>query len=201
MTENFYLYSQEPIHNIIKEALSEFEVHKISMDIITTGNLKNKNILMVLKDNFTYDIKESFFLNNNVVVFFSKENKADKKRYFNAKIFCGYINIKRFIDEVKTYFAHKPYVFKNIKIWGEKITNTGSGQDNLLTPLEKDILIILLEKQKIERQYLLEKVLKIRKDTETKTIESHLTRIRKKLLKINIQIEITSKDNMIYLFD
>ena len=69
-----------------------------------------------------------------------------------------------------------------------------------MTPLEKDILIILLEKQKIERQYLLEKVLKIRKDTETKTIESHLTRIRKKLLKINIQIEITSKDNMIYLY-
>jgi len=200
MTETFYLYSQESIHNIIKEALSDFEVHKISMDIITIGSLKNKNVLMVLKDNFTYDIKESFFLNNNVVVFFSKENKADRNKYFNAKIFCGYTNIKRFIDEVKTCFASKPYVFKNIKIWGEKITNIGSGQEYLLTPLEKDILIILLEKQKIERQYLLEKVLKIRKDTETKTIESHLTRIRKKLLKINIQIEITSKDNMIYLY-
>ena len=200
MTETFYLYSQESIHNIIKEALSDFEVHKISMDIITIGSLKNKNVLMVLKDNFTYDIKESFFLNNNVVVFFSKENKADRNKYFNAKIFCGYTNIKRFIDEVKTCFASKPYVFKNIKIWGEKITNIVSGQEYLLTPLEKDILIILCEKQKIERQDLLEKVLKIRKDTETKTIESHLTRIRKKLLKINIQIEITSKDNMIYLY-
>ena len=201
MIENFYLYSQEPIHNIIKEALSDFEVHKISIDIITIGNLKNKNFLMVLKDNFTYDIKESFFLNNNVVVFFSKENKIDRKKYFNAKIFYGYINIKRFIDEVKTCFAHKPYVFKNIKIWGEKITNIGSGQDYLLTPLEKDILIILLEKQKIERQYLLEKVLKIRKDTETKTIESHLTRIRKKLFTIDSEVRIFLKDNVFYLGD
>ena len=68
-----------------------------------------------------------------------------------------------------------------------------------MTPPEKEILILLFERNKIEKKFLLENVLKLRKDTETKTIESHLTRIRKKLLSINCNIEIISKDSVIYL--
>ena len=68
-----------------------------------------------------------------------------------------------------------------------------------LTSLEKDILIMLFERKKIEKNFLLENVLKLRKDTETKTIESHLTRIRKKLISINSEIEIISKENTVFL--
>ena len=64
----------------------------------------------------------------------------------------------------------------------EKIINTRADKEAFLTSLEKDILILLFERKKIEKNFLLENVLKLRKDTETKTIESHLTRIRKKLL-------------------
>ena len=69
----------------------------------------------------------------------------------------------------------------------------------MLTSAEKKILILLFEKKEIEKFFLLENVLKLRKDIETKTIESHLTRIRKKLLSISSQIDIISKDNKVFL--
>ena len=69
----------------------------------------------------------------------------------------------------------------------------------LLTPLEKKILIFLFKNKEINKTLLLEKVLKIKKDVETKTIESHLTRIRKKLLFVKSEIQISLKDDVVYL--
>ena len=60
-------------------------------------------------------------------------------------------------------------------------------------------MTVLFEKKQIKKEYLLEEVLRIKKDIETKTIESHLTRIRKKLIKIESKILITSKDDKIYI--
>ena len=114
-------------------------------------------------------------------------------------MFIGHTNINKFTDEVITFFVSKPFVYKDIKIVGEKLTNSKTEDKVSLTPSEKDILIMLFERKKIERKFLLEKVLKLRQDTETKTIESHLTRIRKKLLNINSQIEIISRENKVFL--
>jgi len=41
--------------------------------------------------------------------------------------------------------------------------------------------------------------LKIKKEIETKTVESHLTRIRNKLSKINSKLKIISKGKKIFL--
>ena len=80
-----------------------------------------------------------------------------------------------------------------------QIINLNSGNGTQLTPLEREILIVFFNKKQIKRQYLLESVLKKRKDIETKTIETHLTRIRKKLLKINSEVLISSKNDIFYL--
>ena len=69
----------------------------------------------------------------------------------------------------------------------------------LLTPLEKEIIIVLFEKKQITREFLQEEILKIKKNIETKTIESHLTRIRRKLLKIESEIQISSKEDVFFL--
>ena len=59
--------------------------------------------------------------------------------------------------------------------------------------------LCLFEKKQITREFLLEEILKIKKDIETKTIESHLTRIRRKLLKIESEIQISSKEDVFFL--
>lgn len=199
MKDFFFLYSQPPLHNIIKEIFTDFETHNTSLETIKKNNFRNKNILLIINETLFNELDESLFKDNNVIIFFTKESSTKNYNYTNAKIFYGQINIKKFIDEVSTSFASRPIIFGGTKIWGEAIINTKTRDSVLLTPLEKEILKVLFKKTQIEKHYLLESVLKIRKDTETKTIESHLTRIRKKLYRINSQIEILSKDNKVFL--
>ena len=73
------------------------------------------------------------------------------------------------------------------------------GLSLFLTPLEKEILTFLFENKRITKNYLLENIIKIKKEIETKTAESHLTRIRGKLTKIKSQIQIKTKDDLFYL--
>ena len=195
----FYLYAERPIHKTIEEVFIGFEIHYVSKDIIKKNKLTNKNILLVLNDNLPSGLNEFFFLKNNVVIFFLKKKNLDNNKYFNTKIFSGMTNINKFTDEVITFFVYKPLIYKDIKIKGEKITNLKTDKEVFLTNSEKDILVLLFERKKIEKKIILEKILKLKGDIETKTIESHLTRIRKKLLSINCQIEIVSKENTIYL--
>ena len=61
------------------------------------------------------------------------------------------------------------------------------------------LLLLLIDQKQTEKNFLLESILKIKKDTETKTIESHLTRIRNKLFKINSKLKILSKDDKVFL--
>ena len=84
--------------------------------------------------------------------------------------------------------------------WGSQNSiNNKTDKEITLTSLEKEILRLLIDKKETEKNFLLESVLKIKKETKTKTIESHLTRIRNKLSKINSKLKIISKGNKIYL--
>ena len=196
MTE-IYLYAERPIHRIIKEAFIGFEIYTISKEDLKKNKLTNKNIFLVLNECLPVDISEIFFLKNNVVIFFSKQNDINRSEYLNVKIFSGQNNINKLRDEILTFFASKTFIYKNIKILEERIININTDKEAFLTPSEKDILILLFERKKIEKNFLLENVLKIKKDTETKTIESHLTRIRIKLSKIDSKLKIVSKDGKV----
>lgn len=195
----FYLYTERPIIRTIKEAFIDFKIYNISKQDIKKNKLTNKNIFLIFNEGMPVGLNKNFFLKNNVVIFFSKKNDVNKNEHLNVKIFSGPTNINKLRDEITTFFVSKTFIYKDIKILEEKIINTKADKEIFLTSLEKDILILLFERKKIEKNFLLENVLKLRKDTETKTIESHLTRIRKKLLSINCNTEIISKDSVIYL--
>ena len=195
----FYLYAERPINKIIEEVFTGFKIHTISSEAIRKKNLINKNILLILNENLPIGLNDFFLLKNNIVIFFLKKNSRDKKKYLNTKIFSGHTNINKFKDEVVTFFVSKAFIYKDIKIKGEKVINSKSDKEAYLTLPEKEILILLFEKKRIEKKTLLESVLRLKKDTETKTIESHLTRIRKKLSSINSDIEIMSREDKVFL--
>ena len=197
--KEFYFYSEKKIHNTIKEMFINFEIHITSLEKIKKNNFINQNILLIISGDLLQDLNKAFFLNNNVVIFFSSNNNLNQNFFFGAKNFIKLTNISKFIDEVTTTFAENSLNYEDIIIIGEKIINKKTKKEIFLTFLEKDILILLIERKKTKKNYLLESVLKLKKDTQTKTIESHLTRIRNKLFKINSKLKISSKGNNIFL--
>ena len=197
--KEFYLYSEKKINQFLNEIFISFEIHNTSLDTIKKNNFINQNILLIVSEEFEEGLQQSFFNKNNVVIFYTTYNNPIRKTLYDIKIFNKHININKFIDEVTTFFAKKSVIYGDIRVQGEKLVNNKTEKEISLTPLEKDILTLLIHQQETDKNLLLEVVLKIKKETETKTIESHLTRIRNKLLKINSKLKIISKGKKIFL--
>ena len=176
-----------------------FQIHFVSEEKLKENSFNNQNILLIINEDFLKNLKRSFFYNNNVVIFYETNKNFNNKIDFHAKIFNKHININKFIDEVTTCFVENLINYGDVKIRGEKIINNKTKKEIFLTTLEKDILTCLIDNDQIEKDFILEGVLKIKKETETKTIESHLTRIRNKLSKIDSKIKILSKGNNVFL--
>ena len=201
MKKIIYLHTNNHLINLIKNILFKFEVMILNNDNFTDGSFKNNNVLFVNKKK-EQTIIQSFFSNNNVMIFLSKEEKEiNDKQHLKAKYFYGPLKTKQFIESIRAYFFSTLIFYKDIKILDEEIINTKSGSRCFITGLEKKMLTKLIKHKKIKRDYFLEKIFRISKDAETKTIESHLTRIRKKLMKINSEIQISLKENIFYLED
>ena len=197
--KEFYLYSEKNINQFLNKMFISVDVHNISRSTLKENNFINQNILLVVSEAFEESLQNSFFNKNNVVIFYTTNNNPYKKNLYDIKAFNKPININKFIDEVTTFFVKNSIMYGDIKLQGEIIINNKTEQEISLTPLEKDILTLLIDQQEVEKNLLLEVVLKIKRETETKTIESHLTRIRNKLSKINSKLKITSKGNKIFL--
>lgn len=198
MKSKIYLYSKSSIYKIIVELFNEYEINRIYENQISNVELTNKNILLVLEENLNF-LSEQFFLKNNVIIFINKKNDALIKKYACSREIYARISAKKFYEEVTTSFFSKFIFFRDVKIQNDKIININNGLEEYLTPLEQDICFVLFKNTQLKKNFLLEKVLKIKKDIKTKTIETHLTRIRKKFLNISSAIEITSKVDTIYL--
>ena len=194
-----YFYSEKKINNIINEMFIGFKIYTLSIEKLKKNNFINKNILLIADKKILNDFNKSFFFNNRIVIFSETSKDDNNKIFFDAKIFNRHININKFIDEAKAFFTENSFNYGDIKIVGEKIINDKAEKEIFLTTLEKDILIPLIDREQIEKNLLLENVLKIKKDTETKTIESHLTRIRNKLSKIDSKLKIISKGGKVFL--
>ena len=202
MKDRIYIYSNVFIQDFFKNILLDYDICGLDEEHLFDDEFKNNNVIFVVDEELISSIQEFFFSNNNVLVLYSKkENKLYEKKFSQTTFLNRPIKIKQFLDAIKTCFFLKTVFYKDIKISEQKIINLNLGLNCSLTSLETKILYEFVENKKIKRDYFLENIFKIKKDIETKTIESHLTRIRKKLLKIKSDTRISSKDDIFYLED
>ena len=117
-----------------------------------------------------------------------------KKIFFEKKIETLFYPINPI--KIQKKFLHKNiYSFSNIILQHNNlITNKVTGKNIYLTKTEASIIKALLIKKIVKRDILKKKILNINSDIETKSLESHLSRIRKKIKEIDVGIEILSTD-------
>ena len=200
MKEKIYIYSDIFSQDFIQNILFDYDIHVLSKEFFSDVNFKNYNVIFIIKDEAKSKIYQSFLLNNNVIILYSKKkSEFSEKKYNQTKIIYGPIKIKQFFDYVKTCFFFKTVSYNDIEISEQKIINLNLDLSCLLTPIETKIMFEFIEKKEIKRDYFLESIFNIKKNIETKTIESHLTRIRKKLLTIKSKTKISSREDTFYL--
>ena len=150
---------------------------------IKTGETDNlipnnisKNILLI-----TNDEKNFNSINKNIIVL--KKQASPQK-------------IKNYIE----YFINNNINVGDIAIIEKKLINTKTKNFCYLTEIESEILTYLIKNQNPSKDLIKINILNIRLNIETNSLDSHLTRIRKKLDKIGSNLVIQSKNDSIVIF-
>ena len=194
------IYSTPKIFTFISQFFKNYELIFNSIDQI--HNKKNNNddlsIIFYKKDlSRVKKINLEYINNNNIIISDSiSDNNKEKYKflYLKAPIKADFLK-----SEVIKYISNKENSFEDISITDKLMVNNENNLSCFLTEIENDILIHLVKYKKCKKDDIKKNILKINKNIETNSLESHLTRIRKKLEKIKTKVKIISRNDILLI--
>ena len=89
--------------------------------------------------------------------------------------------------------------FHDISVDNEKLTNLKNNCFCYLTKAELEIITCLIREKETSKNFIKENILEIRSNIQTNSLESHLTRIRKKMSKIKTDVKIQTRNDKLLI--
>ena len=167
-------------------------------------NFKDNKILFIFsnsikKNEFFKIFKNIETIYNNKKTIFLLSKKLQHDLTANSFNFIFYpIRIDLFEDAIFDFFREELASYENLFIKNDNILiRSNDDKQIFLTETESKILKILFNQKNIEKNYITKNILKQSPDAVSKSLESHLYRLRKKILTLNKKIQIISKNDKI----
>ena len=190
MKNKINIFSDKKIKFFLSELFSDYEL--FFFDFIQIPNyLENRGAnIILLNDKEITKLIDFKKLSDNFLIFSSLKIK-------NLSIKSEFIKVPKPINNFKTIIENFVENFKikfhDITIVNEKLTNVNSNSFCYLTKLESEILTYLIIEKESTKKYIQENILNIKSTIQTNSLDSHLTRIRKKMNQIETSVKIQSK--------
>jgi len=163
------------------------------MEIIDFKNFKDKKIIFIKEstDHKTILYLVNYLKNDNVLFVLPYKFK-------DSSIF---INLDKIYYPIKPSFLEKKYLYLK-KIYfsyqdlllgkNNQLININNKQEIYLTETESNIMKMLIENEAVKKNTIKKNILNLNIEIDTKSLDSHLSRIRKKIKKIGLLVEIVS---------
>ena len=196
MKNKINIFSDKKIKFFLSELFSDYQL--FFMDLSEIQNyVENNSINIIVLNNDertkTFDFKK---LKGNFLILSNIENQ-------NTKIDNQLIKTPTSINQIKTitenFLENVKVIFHDITIINEKMININNNSFCYLTKLESEILAHLIIEKHSTKKYIQENILNIKSTIQTNSLDSHLTRIRKKMNKINTCVKIQSKSEKLVI--
>ena len=197
MNNEILLFSESYDYKIVEIVLADFNIKKFHLKELKTKNCKNKNILVFLNDDNNINDLKQISLNNFVLCFVNKKNIEEA--FNKATIMSSPVTLSKLKEFADKIYKSNSKEYSDVVIADKKLTNKKNKKYTYFTDLENEIFSELLEKKELDKKYLKENILNIKNNIDTRSIESHFSRIRKKLSFIESSIKITSKGEVFFI--
>ena len=181
-----YLFFEQILSKYIVKFKSLKDFSKISI---------NQKALIIYKE----DKEESFDFNliSTEVLIITNKDFRTKINNKKIKLINKIKSPQNIIEEIEKYLSIKNFKHKNILIIDKKLKNVDNHKSCYLTDIERNILECIILNNIASRKYIKQNILNIKSSIETNSLDSHLTRIRKKFNQINADLSIESKNDII----
>jgi len=178
------------------DLFSDYELSFIDLNEVQNFYDNTATNIIFINDKESTKLIDYKKLNDNFLILSTLNIK-------NLNISNKLIKIPKPINNLKTiienFIENKKIKFHDITIVNEKLTNINSNSFCYLTKLESEILTYLIIEKEGTKKYIQENILNIKSTIQTNSLDSHLTRIRKKMYKIKTSVKIQSKSEKLLI--
>ena len=196
MINKLNIYTNVNYNDFFNQLLPRYSINFKSISSLTNENNKNKSGVIFLNNNNENKIDLNDLTGNFLLI--TNENIDTKISLKNLKILKTPSTPNQIKNKIEKFLASNELEYKDIVIVDKKVTNILNQKSCYLTEIESDIVFYLIKNKNANKKYIKENILKIKNNIETNSIESHLSRIRKKFDKIKTKILVqTKKENLL----
>ena len=196
MKNKLNIFSDSKIRNFLSLFLSEYDLTYIDLEDIDQIQQTDQPNIIIINNNKDENLINLKNLNGNYLLISNLNSKNFDKSIKYLKSPLSISNIK---NTIENFLQNLEFKFHDISIDNQKIINLKNKSFCYLTKAEFEILIYLLREKEKSKNFIKQNILNIRSNVETNSLESHLTRIRKKLNKINTKVKIQTKSEKLFI--
>ena len=196
MKNKINIFLDTKIKLFLIDLFSDYELSFIDLNEIQKFNENTGTNVIFINDKESTKLIDFKILNDNFLILSNLNIK-------NLNISNQLIKIPKSINNIKTiienFIENLKIKFHDITIVNEKLTNINNNSFCYLTKLESEILTYLIIEKKSTKKHIQENILNIKGTIQTNSLDSHLTRIRKKMYKIKTSVKIQSKSEKLLI--
>ena len=183
----------------LEQLIPNYKLNYKTLDDLKKNNISNQGGIIFLNNPLPEANKYLNKLVSNYLLITNKfiDKQISKK---NIIVLKAPLPLNKIKNSIKIFLSNKIINFNNIDISDKKLINSNNNISVPLTDIEKEILVYLINNENCSKDFIKKNILKIKSHIETNSIDSHLTRIRKKLEKIESNIFIKSKLDILSIF-
>ena len=198
MKPSLTVYTNLINYLFFEQVLSKYLVNFKPLEDLLTNNLSNQKVLIIYNEN-EEKVVDFNLISKNILIITNKDIKY-KINNKKIKLINKIISPQSIIEEIEENLFINNFKHKNILISDKRLKNIINDKSCYLTDIEKNILECLFLNNSTSRKYIKQNILNIKSSIETNSLDSHLTRIRKKFNQINAGLTIESKKDVIKIF-
>ncbi len=198
MKNRLNIFSNKSLKNFLNTTLSQYEITIMDLNTIEYDNKTIQANIIILNNNEEVDLidfsklKENYLIMSNIKTINFKSNA-------NLKFLNTPMSINDIKSSIKIFIQNLKIQFSDISIDNEKLTNLNNKSFCYLTKVELEILSYLIREKETSKKFIKENILNIKSNIETNSLESHLSRIRKKMNKVNTVVKIQTKNEKLLI--
>ena len=195
MKNGLNIFCSNNIKNFLPSLFSNYELTIMNLDVIK-DNLQTSQANIIIISNDDIDPRECIKLSDNCLVISNLKNLNfnNKSNIINSPLPVNHLKnrIEHFVQNLKVKFH-------DISIYDEKLINLNNDNFCYLTKIELEILTYLIRKKETSKNFIKENILNIKSNIETNSLESHLSRIRKKMNTVKTKVKIQTKNEKLLI--
>ena len=195
MKDELNIFCNNNIKNFLPSLLSEYELTIRKLDSIK-DNVQSSHANIIIISNNDIDFRDYGKLNENCLIISNLKNLNfnNKSNILNSPLSINHLKnrIEHFVQNIKVQFH-------DLSLYNDKLINLNNDNFCYLTKIELEILTYLIRKKETSKNFIKENILKIKSNIETNSLESHLSRIRKKINTLKSKVKIQTKNEKLLI--